>query len=104
MIEKIINKRNYLVANNDFTNKYYEKYCNLNINCELAFLERYTGLLNDLQSDFNLTTLSVIGDNYGCFIPLNCKYQNTNITVCKRNEEIDRRLSKIEKYIHYVTL
>jgi FkbM family methyltransferase len=97
MIEKIINKRNYLVDNNDFTNKYYEKYCNLNINCELAFLERYTGLLNDLQHDLNLSTISVIGDNYGCFIPLNCKYQNTNITVTKRNEEIDRRLFSNER-------
>jgi FkbM family methyltransferase len=97
MIEKIINKRNYLVYNNDFTNKYYEKYCNLNINCELAFLERYTGLLNDLQSDLQLLTISIIGDNYGCFTPLNCNYQNTNITVFKRNEEIDRRLFANER-------
>ncbi len=97
MIEKIINKRNYLVYNNDFTNKYYEKYCNLNINCELAYLERYTGLLNDLQEDFQLSTISVIGDNYGCFIPLNCHYQNTHITVYKRNEQIDRRLFSNER-------
>jgi len=97
MIEKIINKRNYLVYNNDFTNKYYEKYCNLNINCELAFLERYTGLLNDLQQDLQLTTISVIGDNYGCYVPLNCHFKNTHITVSKRNEQIDRRLFSNER-------
>jgi len=97
MLEKSINKRNYLVYNNDYTNKYYEKYCNLNINCELSFIERYTGLINDLQVDLSLSTLSVIGDNYGCFVPLNCNFQNTNITVIKRNEEIDRRLCSNER-------
>ena len=97
MLEKIINKRNYLVYNNDFTNKYYEKYCNLNINCELTFLERHTGLLNDLKQDLSLSTLTVIGDDKGCFVPLNCNYKNTNISVISRNQAIDIRFFANER-------
>jgi predicted O-methyltransferase YrrM len=100
-----INNKDYFTKFGEFYTTSYPGYENLSIKPEVGILERHIGLLKDINDElFALSSLCVIGDNYGGFVPINCANSFYNIFVYsnKINEEIKSSFQSY-KNIEYST-
>ena len=86
-----INNKEYVTNFGEFYITSHPGYENLIIKPEVGILERHIGLLKDIHDDlFAISSLCVIGDNYGGFVPINCadKFYNIFVYSTNINEDI----------------
>ena len=82
----IINKKEYNAKSTEFFEIKLPEYENLRILPNVAVLERKIGLINDLQEDLKLKSISIIGDSHGSFISKNINFQDIYIYDSKLEE------------------
>lgn len=77
-----IEKQKYQVNDDEFTKKYIQEYCNLNILNELGDIERMVGLIRDISKDLNINDVFYLNSTHGGYLPIQCSdfiKQNTII-------------------------
>ena len=85
----LINKRDYIVNDNEFTKQNILEFENLNILNDAGLYERIIGLLMELKDCYNLNKLLCIDSTHGGFIPIECSYEYSNILLYKNNDFSD---------------
>ncbi len=71
-----INRHNYIVNDDEFTEYNIEKYCNLKLIKDLPKLELLVGLINDIGELFDNYNFIIDKFEYGGFVPINVKCKN----------------------------
>lgn len=71
MKKLVIEKKEYILNDEEFPKLYIEKYCNLDMYQDIELLERLYGLIGDVCTDLKIESLLCFDCKHGGFIPLN---------------------------------
>jgi len=93
-----INQHEYQVNENEFEQKYHNKYTSLLIRKDVGMLERIISLINELNF-LNIKNLIVYNTNNGGYLPINCRNSFNNIILIETQiSHIDNILYNINKH------
>ena len=71
MKKLVIEKKEYILNDDECPKIYIEKYCNLDMYQDIELLERLYGLIGDVCTDLKIESLLCFDCKHGGFIPLN---------------------------------
>jgi len=96
MKKLVIDKKEYIIEDEECPKIYIEKYCNLDMYEDVELLERLYGFIGDICTDLNIESLLCFDCKYGGFVPINLfdKIKYINVFYNDTNSSHKNNLSK----------